>query len=73
MNGQKYYFLTIFKPLLFKSLSDVYLHLNDRAAQYIANMEFTYYLPDLVAACENECDSTTKAAMEQAIGFLWGI
>ena len=44
-----------------------------RAAQYVANVEFSYYLPDLEAACRNEQDPATKAVMENAIAFLKGI
>ena len=44
-----------------------------RAAQYIANSEFTYYLPDLRGALKNEQDSVAKTALQNAIDFLNGI
>ncbi len=44
-----------------------------RAAQYVANLEFTHYLPDLESACNNEQDIAAKAMMGKAIAFLKGI
>lgn len=41
-----------------------------RAAEYIANSEFTHYLPDLKAALKNETDENTKTVMESSIRFL---
>ncbi len=41
-----------------------------RAAEYIANSEFTHYLPDLKAALKNEKDENTKVALESSIRFL---
>ncbi len=44
-----------------------------RAAQYIANSEFTYYLPDLRGALKNEQDSVAKVVLQNAVDFLNGI
>ena len=44
-----------------------------RAAQYIANSEFTHYLPDLKAALKNENDEHTKAVLDSFIHFLEGM
>ena len=41
-----------------------------RAAEYIANSEFTHYLPDLKAAYKNEKDQNTKDVLESSIHFL---
>lgn len=41
-----------------------------RAAEYIANSEFTHYLPDLKAALKNETDENTKVVLESSIRFL---
>lgn len=41
-----------------------------RTAQYIANTEFTYYLPDLRAALKNEKDENAKAIIDSSIKFL---
>jgi len=41
-----------------------------RAARYIANSEFTHYLPDLVAAHGNEQDPAAKEAMAKALETL---
>ena len=41
-----------------------------RTAEYIANSEFTHYLPDLKAALKNETDENTKTVMESSIRFL---
>ena len=41
-----------------------------RAAKYIANSEFTYYLPDLRAALNNENDEDTYAILNSSIQFL---
>ena len=41
-----------------------------RAAQYIANSEFTHYLPDLKAALKNENNEQAKAVLESSISFL---
>ena len=39
-------------------------------AEYIANSEFTYYLPDLRAAFKNEKDENVKAIIDSSIQFL---
>lgn len=44
-----------------------------RAAQYIANSEFTHYLPDLLSASQNETNTDTKKVMKNALEFLKGI
>ena len=44
-----------------------------RAAQYIANSEFTYYLPDLRAALKNEKDKDAQAIIDASIQFLENI
>ncbi|NLA61658.1 MAG: biofilm PGA synthesis protein PgaB, partial [Bacteroidales bacterium] len=44
-----------------------------RAAEYIANSEFTHYLPDLKAALKNEKDENTKVVLESSIRFLENI
>jgi len=41
-----------------------------RAAEYISNSEFTYYLPDLRAALKNEKNEAAKAKIEAAIRFF---
>lgn len=41
-----------------------------RAAEYISNSEFTYYLPDLRAALKNEKNDDAKAKIDAAIKFL---
>lgn len=41
-----------------------------RTAEYIANSEFTHYLPDLKAALKNETDANTKTVLESSIRFL---
>lgn len=41
-----------------------------RTAQYIANTEFTYYLPDLRSALKNEKDENAKAIINSSIQFL---
>lgn len=41
-----------------------------RVAEYIANTEFTYYLPDLIAALKNETNEEVKAIMESSVLFL---
>lgn len=41
-----------------------------RAAQCVANIEFSYYLPDIEAAYRNEKDTTAKKTLEKAIQFL---
>jgi glutamine amidotransferase-like uncharacterized protein len=43
-----------------------------RAARYIADTEWTWYLPDLIAACANEPDPDAKAAFERSIAKLQG-
>lgn len=55
--------------LLFDSSSSV----RARAAQYIANSEFTYYLPDLRAALKNEKDKDAQAIIDASIQFLENI
>lgn len=55
--------------LLFDSSATV----RARAAQYIANSEFTHYLPDLKAALENEKNQDTKAVLASSIHFLENI
>ena len=52
--------------LVFDSSSGV----RARAAEYIANSEFTHYLPDLKAALKNEKDENTKTVLESSIRFL---
>jgi len=44
-----------------------------RAAEYIANSEFTHYLPDLRAAVSNEKDVSAKEKMSASLRFLEGI
>ncbi len=44
-----------------------------RAAEYIANSEFSYYLPDLRAALKSEKDDDAKAKIVSAIRFLESI
>ena len=44
-----------------------------RAAEYIANSEFTYYIPDLRAALKNEKDMETKAKIASSLQFLEAI
>jgi glutamine amidotransferase-like uncharacterized protein len=44
-----------------------------RAAEYIANSEFTHYLPDLRAAISNEKDVSAKEKMSVSLRFLEGI
>lgn len=44
-----------------------------RAAEYIANSEFTHYLPDLRAALKNEKDDDAKARMTSSLRFLEAI
>ena len=44
-----------------------------RTAQYIAGTEWTWYLPDLIAASAVETDPEAKAAFEQAIALLKGL
>ncbi|PID89401.1 MAG: biofilm PGA synthesis protein PgaB [Bacteroidia bacterium] len=44
-----------------------------RAAQYIAGIEYTGYLPDLENAYVNEQDKETKAIMKEALEFLQGL
>lgn len=41
-----------------------------RAALYIADSEFTHYLPDLENAYTNEKDEATKAQMKKALDFM---
>ena len=41
-----------------------------RAAKYIANSEFTHYLPDLKAALKNETDEQTKETLLAAIRYM---
>lgn len=41
-----------------------------RAAEYIANSEFTHYLPDLKAALKNETDENTKETLLAAIRYI---
>ena len=43
-----------------------------RAARYIADTEWTWYLPDLIAACANEPDPDAKAVFERSIALLQG-
>ena len=52
--------------LLFDSSATV----RARAAAYIANSEFTHYLPDLKAALNNENNADTKSTLESSIRFL---
>ena len=52
--------------LVFDSSSGV----RARAAEYIANSEFTHYLSDLKAALKNEKDENTKTVLESSIRFL---
>lgn len=44
-----------------------------RAAQYIANSEFTYYIPDLRAALKAEKDDGTRVKMAAALRYLEAI
>ena len=55
--------------LLFDSSAAV----RTRAAEYIANSEFTYYFPDLRAALKSETDAASKAEITSALEFLEGI
>lgn len=55
--------------LLFDSSAEV----RSRAAQYIANSEFTHYLPDLVSASQNENNPETQKSLANALEFLNGI
>ena len=41
-----------------------------RAAEYIANSEFTHYLPDLKVALKNEKDENTKETFSSAIRYM---
>ena len=41
-----------------------------RAAEYIANSEFTHYLPDLKAVLKNENDEHTKETISAAIRYM---
>ena len=41
-----------------------------RAAEYIANSEFTHYLPDLKAALKNENDEHAKETFSSAIRYM---
>ncbi len=59
----------LIQGLLFDSSSTVRV----RAAQYISNSEFTYYLPDVRAAFNNEKDQEAKAKIEEALKFLESI
>lgn len=52
--------------LLFDSSATV----RARAAQYISNSEFTYYLPDVRAALKREQDNKAKTKIEEALKFL---
>ena len=54
-------------------LYDASAEVRARAAQYVANMELTCYLPDLEAACRNEKDTAARAAMGKAVAFLKGL
>lgn len=55
--------------LLYDSSAEV----RSRATQYIANSEFTHYLPDLLSASQNENNPDAKKVMENALEFLKGI
>lgn len=55
--------------LLFDSSAAV----RSRAAEYISNSEFTYYLPDIRAALKNEKDIEAKTKLEAAVRFLEGM
>ena len=56
----------LMQGLLFDSSATV----RARASEYIANTEFTYYLPDLRAAFKNETNEEVKAIMDSSIQFL---
>ena len=55
--------------LLFDSSATV----RARAAEYIANSEFTHYLPDVKAALKKEKNEEAKAKMAASLRFLEGI
>ncbi|MDD2278755.1 MAG: BPL-N domain-containing protein [Bacteroidales bacterium] len=55
--------------LLFDSSAEV----RARAAQYITNSEFTYYLPDLRAALKAEKDDGARVKMAAALRYLEAI
>ena len=52
--------------LLYDSSPDV----RSRAAEYIANSDFTHYLPDLRAALRNEKDDKAKSRISSSISIL---
>ena len=55
--------------LLFDSSADVRV----RAAEYVANSEFTRYLPDLRNAIRNEKDPAAREKMSASLSFLEGV